>query len=73
MLCIGHRPTIETNGNISVEVHIFNYCDDLYGEQLFVEFIGRIRDEKPFSSLDALKHQLMQDAVSVRTIIERSE
>ena len=32
-----------------------------------------IRDEKPFSSLDALKHQLMQDAVSVRTIIERSE
>ena len=73
MLCIGHRPTIETNGNISVEVHIFNYCDGLYGEQLFVEFIGRIRDEKPFSSLDALKHQLMQDAVSVRTIIERSE
>lgn len=69
MLCIGHRPTVEPDGDISVEVNIFDYDNNLYEEQLTVEFIDKMRDETQFSSLDALKRQLMHDAVSARAII----
>jgi riboflavin kinase/FMN adenylyltransferase len=72
MLCIGHRPTVEPNGNISVEAHIFDFNDNLYGEQISVDFIGKLRDERYFASLEELKHQLTHDAASAREIINRS-
>lgn len=69
MLCIGHRPTIEANGEISVEVHIFDFNGDLYDAPISVDFIGKLREERHFDSLDALRQQLMQDATSAREII----
>lgn len=69
MLCIGHRPTLEKNGEISVEVHIFDFDGNLYDKSIYVDFIGKIREEKQFSSLEALQHQLSVDAVSVRNMI----
>ena len=69
MLCIGHRPTLEKNGEISVEVHIFDFDGNLYDKSVCVDFIGKIREEKQFSSLEALQHQLSVDAVSVRNMI----
>lgn len=60
MMNIGVRPTYgnftETN-----EVHILNFDRDIYGKNITVEFVDRIRDEKKFSSLDELKKQLIED------------
>lgn len=72
MLCIGHRPTIEPNGDISVEVHIFDFKGNLYGEQIRIDFIGRLREERHFSSLDALQLQLTHDAAAAREMISLS-
>ena len=72
MLCIGHRPTIETNGKISIEVHIFNFNGNLYKTSISIDFIAKLRDEQHFNSLDELKKQLTHDAASVRELIYHS-
>ena len=72
MLCIGHRPTVEENGKISVEVHIFDFNGNLYGESISIDFIGKLRDEIHFDSLQSLQQQLTLDAVSVKEMIRRS-
>jgi riboflavin kinase/FMN adenylyltransferase len=71
MLCIGHRPTIEANGEISVEAHIFDFSGNLYGASISLEFIGKLRDEQHFASLDALQQQLAFDATSAQDMIRR--
>ena len=60
MINIGHRPTIGANEK-SLEVHLFNFNKDIYGEQISVDIISKIRDEKKFSSIEALKDQLVKD------------
>lgn len=72
MMCIGHRPTIENNGEISVEVHIFDFNGDLYGASISVDFIGKLRDEQHFDSLCDLQKQLTLDAISAKKIIWHS-
>ncbi len=63
MLNIGVRPTVDTSADPkpSVEVHIIGWNGDLYGQRLRVEFISRLRDERRFDSIDALKSQLGDD------------
>ena len=72
MLCIGHRPTIETNGELSIEVHIFDFKGNLYGKQIRLDIIGKLREERHFASLEELQRQLTLDAASAREIINRS-
>ena len=72
MLCIGHRPTIEENGEISVEVHVFDFKGNLYGKSISLHFIGKLRDEQHFDSLDALQEQLTLDAASAKELISHS-
>lgn len=60
MLSIGYRPTIGDSDR-TIEVNIFDFNDDLYGEQLEVYFVARFRDEKKFDTLEELKHQLYLD------------
>lgn len=60
MMNIGHRPTIGTNVK-SIEVHLFNFNEDIYGKVISVKMISKIRDEKKFSSIEALKEQLVKD------------
>lgn len=56
----GVKPTL--NGeNPVLEVHIPDYSGDLYGKNLAIEFISKIRDEKAFDSLDDLKEQIKKD------------
>lgn len=57
---IGIRPTIGINGLVT-EVHIFDFDEDIYGEEITIYFIDRIRDERKFESLDYLKEQLARD------------
>jgi riboflavin kinase/FMN adenylyltransferase len=71
MLSIGRRPTIEINGEISVEVHIFDYSGNLYGKTICLDFICKLREEQHFSSLTGLKEQLTLDATSAREITSK--
>ena len=60
MMNIGMRPTY--NGTtLSLEVHIFNFDGDLYGQTLTIDFLRRIRDEQAFESPEALRKQLEKD------------
>ena len=60
MLNIGHRPTVD-GSHKTIEVHIIDFNDDIYEENIQVLFIDRIRDEKKFDGIDALKSQIMVD------------
>lgn len=71
MLCIGHRPTLSNGDELSVEANLFNFCGDLYGKELVLSLVDRLRDEQSFSSLQALQEQLEQDAVRAREVLRR--
>lgn len=69
MMNIGHRPTF--NGTTtSMEVNLFNFSGDLYGQELFVSFISKIRDERKFDSIDALAEQLQHDKVQINKLFD---
>jgi len=62
MLNIGSRPTINQNADHrSIEVHILEFDQDIYGESIEIRFFGKLREEQKFGSLDALKEQLLSD------------
>jgi riboflavin kinase/FMN adenylyltransferase len=65
---IGHRPTINI-GDLTIEVHIFDFDADIYGETITIFFVDRIRDEVKFKDLDALKEQLILDREIVKGIL----
>ena len=72
MANIGHRPTIgdRTKDQPIIEVNLFDFDGDLYGKQIHVSFIDRIRDEEKFDSLDELKAQLEQDKKAVMNLLD---
>jgi riboflavin kinase/FMN adenylyltransferase len=72
MANIGHRPTIGNRGEDQpiIEVNLFDFDGDLYGKQIRVRFIDRIRDEVKFDSLDELKAQLEQDRDNAYKLLE---
>lgn len=61
MLNVGINPTTDTDNKIKVEVNIFDFDKEIYGENLKVEFVKRIRDEKKFANLDELKDAIAND------------
>lgn len=61
---IGTRPTVDDSGVISIEAHIPDWQGDLYGSNLRLEFIGRLRDEQRFASVDELKERLAADVAA---------
>lgn len=65
MLNIGYRPTVEGRRKV-MEVHIFDFSENIYGAEIRVIFHKRIRDEIKFDGIDALKHQLEKDEQTVR-------
>ncbi|MBP5558947.1 MAG: riboflavin biosynthesis protein RibF [Bacteroidales bacterium] len=66
MTNVGVRPTVGGSGILTVETHIFDFDEDIYGHRIRVEFLERIRDERRFPSLDALRAQLRADAALIR-------
>ena len=63
----GTRPTVGGE-EARLEVHIFDFAHDIYGQRLTVRFRSFIRDEKKFDSFDALKDQIAKDADGARAI-----
>lgn len=70
MMNIGTNPTVDGSKR-HIEVHFFDYQGDLYGSQLQVDLLRRIRDERKFDSLDALKAQLEKDRLRAQELIRR--
>ncbi len=68
---VGTRPTVDESGRISVETHIFNIDRDLYGAPLRVGFVQRLRDERAFESLEALRAQIDADCGRARVLFDR--
>jgi len=58
---IGVKPTVAGTPEPSLEVHIFDFSDDLYGKRLTIEFCQKIREEKKFNGLDELKAAIAND------------
>ena len=70
MMNIGVRPTIGGK-NKSLEIHFFNFKDDIYNKTISIEIIRKIRDEEKFSSIDKLKIQLKKDEEFCLKIINK--
>ncbi len=65
---IGYRPTID-HGELTIEVNIFDFDQQLYGEEIIIYFVERMRDERKFESLNALKEQLVKDKIKALNIL----
>jgi len=65
---LGTRPTI---GGVEtlLEAHLFDFCEDLYGREIEVEFAAKLRDEARFATLEALTAQMRRDAADARRIL----
>ncbi|WP_085246975.1 bifunctional riboflavin kinase/FAD synthetase [Gilliamella mensalis] len=64
---IGIRPTIDGKKAI-LEVNLFDFSDDIYGQYLDISFVQKLRDEKKFDSLAELKQQITQDVCTAKKI-----
>lgn len=67
MMNIGSRPTISEEQDATIEVHLFDFNEDIYGKELTIQIGKRIRAEQKFDSLEELKNQLTQDEISIRS------
>ena len=68
---IGNRPTLAGDNRFLLEVHLFDFADEVYGRAVEVDFVERIRDERKFESFDALREQILRDAEQARAVCER--
>ena len=64
MLNIGTNPTTDSDNKVKIEVNMFDFDKELYGQKIKVEFIKHIRDEQKFANLDELKQQLANDKIA---------
>jgi riboflavin kinase/FMN adenylyltransferase len=68
---IGTRPTFGDVDRTMIETHIFDVNRDLYGMPLRLSFVQRLRDERPFPDVDALRAQIDADCRSARRLFSR--
>lgn len=65
---LGTRPTVDGEHTL-LEAHVFDFSGDLYGREIEVEFVAKLREEERFPSLDALVAQMHKDAAQARQIL----
>jgi riboflavin kinase/FMN adenylyltransferase len=69
MTNIGRNPTFG-DAERSVESYLVDYHGDLYGKEVYLDIVARLRDEKKFASAEELKKQISQDIVQGKTILD---
>ena len=69
MANIGKRPTLDNGDDISIEVNLFDFDDDIYGMDITLEFISFLRLEFKMCSIDELKHQLTLDRSNAQRLL----
>ncbi len=70
MANIGKRPTLDNGEQLSIEVNLFDFEDDIYGEDITLEFISFLRLEFKMCGLDELKRQLTLDRENAKRILQ---
>ncbi len=66
---LGVRPTIDSSNHpITLEAHLLDFQGDLYGEELKIEFVHFLREERKFATLEQLKSQILEDIRLARTL-----
>ncbi|MCU0440990.1 MAG: bifunctional riboflavin kinase/FAD synthetase [Bacteroidia bacterium] len=71
MLNAGMRPTVD-GASYAIEVHLFDFNQDLYGQTIQVEFIDRLRNEQKFNGIAELQNQLEKDKLHALSIIKQA-
>lgn len=66
---VGFRPTVDGSEN-RLEVYIFDFNSSVYGEEIKVSFLQKLRDEKKFASLQELKQQILLDEIEARKYLK---
>lgn len=69
MLNIGNKPTVGETEEVTIEVHFFDFSEDLYGAGVTLTFVERVRSEQKFENLEALTQQLRRDKQEVQHIL----
>jgi riboflavin kinase/FMN adenylyltransferase len=67
---LGTRPTVDGK-EMLLEVHVFDFAGDIYGREIEVEFVAKLRDEVKFESLDAMIVQMKVDAAQARDLLSK--
>lgn len=68
---IGRKPTFNRKADKHIEAHIFNFNKNIYGKDVRVEFLEKIRDDKKFNSSQDLANQIKKDINKVKTLLLR--
>jgi riboflavin kinase/FMN adenylyltransferase len=70
---LGVRPTVTDSGRYVLEVHLFDFAEEIYGRHLRVEFLAKIRDEARYADLDTLKAQIARDCDAARDLLKQHD
>ena len=71
MMNMGSRPTVNNDPGLkTIEVHLFDFDRNIYSEKIRISYVARIRDEKKFGGIEALKRQLVEDRKMALRILE---
>jgi riboflavin kinase / FMN adenylyltransferase len=65
---VGFRPTLALDQKL-LEVHIFDFKENIYGKRIFVDFLHKLRDEKKFSNFVFLKQQIARDVIAAKQFL----
>jgi riboflavin kinase/FMN adenylyltransferase len=68
---LGVRPTVAGGGEPLLEVHLFDFDRDIYGDYINVDFVAKLRDEQRFPDLESLTEQMHRDAATAREILRQ--
>jgi riboflavin kinase/FMN adenylyltransferase len=68
---IGFRPTFGQSDHATIETHVFDLDRDLYGQRLRLAFVQRLRDERAFADVDALRAQIQADCRTAQRLFGR--
>jgi riboflavin kinase/FMN adenylyltransferase len=66
---VGVKPSIDNKNKLTLEVHIFDFNEDIYSKNAIITFKEKIRNEKKFTSLDELKKQIIKDCKQVKNTV----
>ena len=68
---LGVRPTVKERGRPTLEVHLFDFGERIYGKRITVYFLEKLREEQKFTDLDTLSEQIRRDADMARRFFAR--
>jgi riboflavin kinase/FMN adenylyltransferase len=67
---VGLRPTVDQSGRWLLEVHLFDFADEVYGRLVRVEFLQKLRNEEKFDSIEELTAAIRNDSQRAREVFE---